>query len=200
MSSMPPPPPGGDQSGYQPGYQYQGSQYQGAPQYGGQHPGGPVGAQGLTTPPRSIVRAKYAMWAGAVVQLLAIPVALLMQSQMREIAEQSMRDSGQTYDQDMVDMIVAFGLVVGVLGGLVGAGLWFLMAYLNGKGLGWARIVATVLYGIFVLSFLCGFAQPNPLLTTLINVVVLVIGGLATFFLWQKDSTAWFTAHQRPTY
>lgn len=183
MSSMPPP-PGGDQYGYQPAPQYQGG------------PGGPA----MTTAPKSIVYAKYAMWAGAVMQLLAIPSTLLMRDEMRELAEESLRESGASYDESMLDATVMFALGFGLLMSVLGAALWFLMAYLNGKGKGWARIVATVLYGIFVVSFLCGFAQPNPMLTIIMNVIVLIIGGLATFFLWRKDSTAWFKAHEAPRY
>lgn len=180
MSSMPPPP-----GGYQP-----------APQYsGGQGPGGPA----MTEPPRSIVLAKYTMWAGAVVQLLGMLPALFMRDEMREIAEKSLEDSGATYDQSQVDMAVNLGLGVGLFMGVLGAALWVLMAFLNAKGLGWARIVATILYAVFVVNFLCSFAQPNPPVTIVINVVVLVIGGVATFFLWKKDSTAWFRAHSAPT-
>ncbi len=180
MSSMPPPPGG----------------YESAPQYsGGQGPGGPA----LTGPPKSIVYAKYAMWAGAVFQLLGMLPSLIMRDEMREIAEESLRDSGASYDQSQVDMAVNIGLGVGVLMGVLGAALWVLMAFLTGKGLGWARIVATILYGIFVVSFLCSFAQPNPPAATAISAVVLLIGGVATFFLWRKDSTAWFQAHKAPT-
>lgn len=184
MSSMPPP-PGGDQHGYQPAPHYQAGQ--------------PAGGPPMTTAPPSIVYAKYAMWAGAVVQLLAIPATLLMRDEMREVAEESLRDSGTSYDASMLDATVAVALGLGLVMSVLGALLWVLMAYLTGKGKGWARITATVLYGIFVLSFVCGFAQPNPTLTIVMNVIVLVIGGVATFFLWRKDSTAWFTAHRTPT-
>lgn len=184
MSSMPPP-PGGDQHGYQP-----------APQYrAGQHAAGPP----MTTAPPSIRYAKIAMWAGAAMQLLAIPATLLMRDEMREVAEESLKESGTTYDESMVDAAVAVALGFGLVMSVLGALLWVLMAHLNGKGKGWARIVATVLYGIFVVSVVCGFAQPNPTLTTVMNVIVLIIGAVATFFLWRKDSTAWFTAHRAPT-
>ncbi len=49
-----------------------------------------------------------------------------------------------------------------------------------------------------VVSFLFGLAQSNPGLTLVMNVIVLIIGGVATFFLWRKDSTAWFKSHKAP--
>lgn len=184
MSTMPPP-PGGDQSGYQPAPQYQAGPSHGTPAMAG--------------PPASIVKAKYAMWAGAVMQLLAIPVELLMRGQTREIVEESLRDSGVAYDASTVDTAVAAALGFGVVLSVIGAALWLLMALLTSKGKGWARIVAAVLYGLYVVSFLFGFVQPNPPITLVLNVVVLIIGGVATFFLWRKDSTAWFRAHKAPT-
>ncbi|WP_435202155.1 hypothetical protein [Janibacter sp. GS2] len=184
MSTMPPP-PGGDRSGYQPAPQYQAGPSHGTP--------------AMTGPPPSIVTAKYAMWAGAVMQLLSIPVELLMRDQTREIVEESLRDSGVAYDASTVDTAVAVGLGVGVVLSVLGAALWVLMAFLTGRGKGWARIVATVLYGLFVVSFLFSFVQPNPPIALVLNAVVLIIGGVATFFLWRPDSTAWFRAHKAPT-
>lgn len=193
MSSMPPPPPpGGDQYGQQNGQQYG---HQPAPQYhGGQGPQAP-----MSGPPKSMVFAKYAMWAGAAVSLIGLVPALFMRDQMREIAEESLRESGASYDQSQVDLAVNMGLGLGLFMGVLGAALWVLMAVLTAKGMGWARIVATVLYVIYVVSFLCGLAQPNPPVTIAVNVLVLIIGGVATFFLWQKDSSAWFKAHKAPT-
>lgn len=93
---------------------------------------------------------------------------------------------------------MTLGLVFTVGLGLIGVLLWVLMAWLNGKGKGWARIVATVLFVLFVLSFLASFAQATATMTLVVNVLVLIAGAAATFFLWQKDSTAWFQAHKAP--
>ncbi len=184
MSSMPPP-PGGDQTGYQSAPAYQSGPMSGAP--------------AMTSPPASIINAKYAMWAGAVMQLLTIPVTLLMLGEMREVIEESLRESGQTYDEAIVDFSLAVGVGFALVLSVLGAALWFLMAFLTVKGKGWARIVATVLYVIYVLYSIGGLVQPSSMLALALSIIVLIIGAVATFFLWRKDSTAWFKAHKAPT-
>lgn len=184
MSAMPPPPPpGGDQSGYQP-----------APAYSspGGYPGGPV----MTTAPPSIVRAKYAMWAGAVLQLVTILTSFVGMDDMRAQVMEALDQQGVPYTESTIDAAVALGVGFSVFLGVVGAILWVLMAWLNGKGKGWARIVATVLFALFVISFLFSFAQATSAVTMIVNVLVLLAGAAAVFFLWQKDSTAWFRAHK----
>lgn len=72
MSAMPPP-PGGDQPGFEsaPQYSYQGD------------PAQPT----MTSAPTSIVRAKYAMWAGAALHLLTILTSFLTLDDMRSQVE-----------------------------------------------------------------------------------------------------------------
>lgn len=41
-----------------------------------------------------------------------------------------------------VNVGVTVGIVSGIVGGAIGVGLWILMAWANGKGKTWARIVA----------------------------------------------------------
>lgn len=177
--------PTGDPQGYQPA-----PGYQGAPQYSG-------GPAAPTTPPPSIQTAKKLMWAGGIVQLLSLLTIPLLMDDMRAAAEESLRESGQTLDQDVLDASVAVGIGFGVVMGILGAALWFAMAHFNAKGRSWARITATVLFAIYVLTFLMSFVQPNPPLTQAINVLVLIIGAAAVFFLWRKDASDWFVAHGR---
>lgn len=187
MSAMPPPPPsdGGNQSGFQP-----------APAYSS--PGAQAGPV-MTSAPPSIVRAKYAMWAGAVLQLVTILTAFVGTGDMRAQVRDTLDQQGVPYDESAIDAAIALGIGVSVFLGVVGAILWVLMAWLNGKGKSWARIVATVLFAPFIISFLFSFAQATTAVTLIVNVLVLIVGAAATFFLWQKDSTAWFKAHKAPT-
>lgn len=186
MSAMPPPPPseGGDPSGFQPAPAYSSPGAQ----------GGPV----MTSAPTSIVRAKYAMWAGAVLQLVTILTAFVGRDDMRAQVTDSLDQQGVPYTESTVDAAMTLGIGVSVFLGVVGAILWVLMAWLNGEGKSWARIVATVLFALFVIFFLFSLAQATTAVTLIINVLVLIVGAAATFFLWQKDSTAWFQAHKAP--
>ncbi len=205
MSSIPPPPGGeqyGDQYGSQPGPGQQpayppapGSQpgYAAAPGY--QDPP-QVGAPAPTSAPASIVRAKYAMWAGAVLQVLSILAGFFLIDDMRTAVEDAMSEAGTAIDPAAVDLAVTAGLVMSVVIGLIGTALWLVTAWLAGRGKGWARIMATVLFVLYVLSFLVNLTQPQPMLSTIVAVVMLIVGAVALFFLWQKPSTAWFQAHK----
>lgn len=184
MSAMPPP-PGGDQPGFEP-----------APQYA---PHGGAAQPVMTSAPTSIVRAKYAMWAGAVLQVVTILTAVVGMDDMRAQVTDALDEQGAPYTESTVDAAVTLGIGFSVFLGIVGAILWVLMAWLNGKGKGWARITATVLFALFVISFLFSLAQATTAVTLIVNVLVLIVGAAATFFLWQKDSTAWFQAHKAPT-
>ena len=94
-----------------------------------------------------------------------------------------------------VDSAVSVAIVIAVVVGLVSVGLWLWMASANGKGRSWARIVATVLGALSVLSLLSSVAQGQ--MTTLNLVVSLVSLALAVailVLLWRKESSAYYDA------
>lgn len=184
MSAMPPPPPGNDPPGYQP-----------APAYSGQGGGAHVPASA----PSSIVRAKYAMYAGAVLQLIMIALAFVGMDGVREQIKKSFDQQGMSYSESTVDNAVTVGIWTAVVIGVIGVILWLLMAWLNGAGKGWARIVATIFFALFIIFFLVGLGQAATVLTMILNILALIAGAVAIYFLWQKDSTAWFQAHKAPT-
>jgi len=79
-------------------------------------------------------------------------------------------------------------LVVGsVLIWVVSIGLWVWMALMNKAGRSWARIVATVLFGLYTLYLLffvirAGAGALVPVLTWLIGLGALIL-------LWRKDTS-----------
>lgn len=178
------------------------------PQYGqpdyGQQPGQPVDPQspyaapyaagGVPTRPKSVDLAVTLMRVGAVLSLLGMLMVFFMGDAMREAVETSLRDSGLSATGSEVDAAVALGTGFGVVMGLIGVALWLWMAHANGKGRGWARITATVFFGLFVLSTLASFAQPAPAISRVATLLQLVLGAAIVFLLWKKESSAWFSA------
>ncbi|MGH3264488.1 MAG: hypothetical protein ACRDNS_21110 [Trebonia sp.] len=84
-------------------------------------------------------------------------------------------------------------VVVGVLiaGGLIGAALWLWMAQSCRAGRGWARIVATVLFGIDTVGQAIGLgASGGP--SRIYGILVWVIGLIAIVLLWQRASSDYF--------
>lgn len=122
MSTIPPP-PGGDQFSNQPGFEPAPGHESGfAPAPGYQQPQA-VGAPSPTSAPASIVRAKYAMWAGAVLQVLSILASFFLVDDMRTAVEDAMSEAGTAIDPAAVDLAVTAGLVMAVVIGLIGTAL-----------------------------------------------------------------------------
>ena len=160
-------------------------------------PGAPTPQQpgAAVTQPSTIAGAVKLMWAGGVVSVLSLIVSLAtLGSQKDQIADQ-LRETDPNVSQTTIDTAFAVGVAFGVVLGAVGAGLWFWMAWKNGQGRSWARIVATALGGLNIVSTLIGFAVGNQQgLVTLLTAVNLVIAVVALFLLWRKESSAYFAA------
>ena len=63
---------------------------------------------------------------------------------------------------------------------------------MNKAGKPWARIVATVLFGLDTLFLLLGVARAGAAAGTLVSIVTWLIGLGAVVYLWRKDASAYF--------
>jgi len=87
---------------------------------------------------------------------------------------------------------VLFGAI-----GLIVFGLVFLLIYMIGGGKNWARIIYLVLYILMILSLplsIKRFLQSvsNGPALGILNLVQVVIQGIALWLVFQRDSSAWF--------
>jgi uncharacterized membrane protein YiaA len=162
----------------------------------GSMPSGPAGpAAPAAVPPPSIQRAVLLMRVGAALSVLSILITLLTRDSLRSQVESTLRKSSSALTASQVDTAVSLAIGIAVVVGLVSVGLWLWMASANGKGRSWARIVATVLGALSVLSLLSSVAQGQ--LTTLNLIVSLVSLALAIailVLLWRKESSAYYDA------
>jgi hypothetical protein len=163
-----------------------------APTYGGLQEAGPV------TRPRAMDVAVLLMKVGAVIAVLSVLTVFLQGDTLRTAVEQSLQDAGQDVTPDAVDLAVTVGTVAAVVSGLVGAGLWWWMAVVNGRGRPWARIVATVFFGLSTLSLLASYAQPQPLLGRTLGIVQWLVGLAVVVLVWRRESTRFYLASSRP--
>lgn len=160
----------------------------------GSMPSGPTG-QPAAVPPPSIQRAVLLMRVGAALSVLSILVTLLTRDSLRSQVTSTLRKSNAALSASQVDSAVSVAIVLAVVVGLVSVGLWLWMASANGKGRSWARIVATVLGVLSVLSLLSSVVQGQ--MTTLNLIVSLVSVALAVailVLLWRKESSAYYDA------
>ncbi|MEV7397856.1 hypothetical protein [Aeromicrobium sp. NPDC092404] len=170
---------------------------------GGGHPGQP-GAPGAEVPqPGSIRLAVRLMWAGAVVSLLSLIVGIATLGGAKEEIRDELAKDDPTVSQSTVDAAYAIGVVFVVVIGVLSVLLWLWMAWKNGQGRQWARVVATVLAGLNVLFTLLSLVVPRTtadensaaLAFSLVNLVLAIV---ILVLLWRKDSNDFFAARSRP--
>ena len=162
-------------------------------------PGNMPGPSGASAPapvaPPSIQRAVLLMKVGAALSVLSILITLLTRDSLRSQVESTLRKSNSALTSQQIDTAVSIGIVTAVVVGLISAGVWLWMASANGKGRSWARIVATVLGALSVLSLLSSVAQGQmTALNLVVGVVSLVLAVVILVLLWRKESSAYYDA------
>lgn len=161
---------------------------------GGQPPP-PGPAPAAPEQPSSIATSVKLMYAGAALSLLSIIVTLFTLDTIRETIEESVLESDSDATQSTIDAAIAVGITMAVVLGLIGVGLWLWMAWKNGQGRSWARIVATVLGALNVVFTLFGFTQSGmTAVTVTIGVANLILAVVILVLLWKKESTEYYNA------
>ena len=145
-------------------------------------------------PPGSVVMAVRLMYAGAVVSALSLVVGLLTISSLRS----SLHKSDPSLTASQLHSLQTVVVVGSVLIGLISIGLWLWMAAANKAGKSWARIVATVLFGLDTLFLLLGVARAGAAAGTLVSILTWLIGGGAVILLWRRESSEYFAAQSAP--
>ncbi len=159
----------------------------------GQHTGHGAPA-GPVEQPSSIRTAVMLMRIGALLSLLSLLPVLLFRDDMRETVEETMRTTDPNVSSTAIDAALTVGIAIAVVSALLGVALWLWMASANGKGYSWARVVASVLFGISVLFTLIGMTQPQSAIQRIIALGTLVLGAVIMFLLWKKESTAYYNS------
>jgi hypothetical protein len=156
--------------------------------------GGQVPEPQRPEPPAPVLTAVKLMYAGAVVSAISLIATLLTIGSLKT----AIHNRSPKLTQTQLHTAEVALVVVSVIIGLVAVGLWIWMASANKAGKNWARITATVFFGINTVSVLSAFSQPGTLLGRLISLVIWLIGLGAVLMLWRKESSAYFTALRQP--
>lgn len=158
--------------------------------------------QGQEAPPAPLRRAVRLMQAGAVGSALSLIFTVIgsfsLKSNMMSANAAKLKDHQITASQisNTATALIVYTIVVG----LAAIGLWLWMARMNEAGRSWARITASVFFGlwsIYTYSVLGelhgGVTVTGTLIISLVLILALwVIGVAAVFYLWRPASTAYF--------
>ena len=140
------------------------------------------------------------MQLGAVLSLLSVIVSLLTLDTLKDTIGDAMRETDPDVSQATIDAAYSVGIVSGMVGGVIAVGLWLWMAWKNGQGRSWARIVATVFGALNLVFTAVSFGSPGMTAMSLgFGVINLVLAAVIIVLLWQKPSSTFYNAvSQRP--
>ena len=155
--------------------------------------GKPAELQRPPAPP-SVVNAVKLMYAGAAVSTVSLVISLADISGTKA----AIRRARPSLTATQVNQLNTFIISLAIVSGLIGIGLWLWMAYANKAGKNWARITATVFFGLDTLSILTSFRQGEPVFSRLISILIWLIGLGAIVLLYQRQSSAYFGASKTP--
>jgi uncharacterized membrane protein YgcG len=145
-------------------------------------------------PPTPVQQAVKLMYAGAIVSAISLIITLLTIGSLKT----AIHNADPSLSATKLHSAEVAAVAVAIIFGLIGIGLWLWMAYANKAGKNWARITATVFFGLDTLSVLTSFRQAEPVLSRVISILIWLIGLGAIVLLYQRESSAYYTASKTP--
>jgi hypothetical protein len=160
----------------------------------------PAGRANLARP-QSATNAVRLMYAGAALAVVGLLLTPMNNEVIRSSMEEAMAGQEEGLTPEQVDGFVTVAMAMSIVFGVLGVGLWLLMAWANGRGRSWARIVATVLLALQAVGLLASLPQVGVMpLAFAGSALMTLVGALAVYFLWRKESSDWFEAQSMPRY
>jgi hypothetical protein len=138
--------------------------------------------------PRPVRTAVLLMYTGAALSAVSLIVTVLN----FHAIERVIRNASSTLTAHQVHNDAIVAVTIAVVESLIAIGLWLLMAWGNKNGQSWARITATVLFGLNTLFLLLSFVRATVSVSLVFSVVVWAVGLGAIVFLWRKESSEYF--------
>jgi hypothetical protein len=195
MSSAQPPDEEGAQRSYgaDPLPAYQPGPYPSYPESAGI---GPMPSQ--PPQPPSIRTAVRLMRAGAALSALSLVLTLVTFSSIKSHVRDQLLRNDSTLSTSDVDAAYHVFVASAIIGYLLAIALWLWMAWKNGQGRSWARVVATALGVLNLLSSLLTIASGNALaISEVLTVVNLVLAVVILVLLWRRESSDFYAATRR---
>jgi hypothetical protein len=139
--------------------------------------------------PPSIRTAVKLMYAGAVLSAVSFIVGLATVGSLRRAI---INASTKNLTTSQIHTAEVAGVSVIVVFGLIGVGLWLWMAWANGRGRSWARIVAAILFGFNTFGLLSAVVRPTGIGTKIFDILVWLVGLGAIVYLFRPDASEYY--------
>jgi hypothetical protein len=138
--------------------------------------------------PASVRNAVKVMYAGAAASIIGIIIGIATAGATKNaIARHS-----PTLTASQVNSTEHILVAGAIVGGVIGAALWIIIARSCQGGKNWARITGTVFFAIATLNAFGGFLAPIAAVSRIWTFVIWLIGLTAVVLLWQRSSTDYF--------
>jgi len=153
--------------------------------------------------PTSVRNAVWLMYGGAALSALSAILVLVLSSTIKNAVGKALRTANrnavsqgkkpltlaQIHSVENATVII-FAVIL-----LIAVGLWLWMAWANGGGRSWARIVASVLFGLNTIYLVLSVTRAG--LSVLFVALGWLLGLGAIILLWRKESSAYFQPGRR---
>jgi hypothetical protein len=139
-------------------------------------------------PPRPVQNAIRFMYAGAAIEVIALVVALITRNSIKS----ALRTLHPDYTAAQLQSAVTVQTISLVIGAAVATGLWLWMAWANGRGYNWARILSAVFFGISTLDLVITFAAVRAPGSLIVSFAIWLVGLGAIVLLFSRESSAFF--------
>lgn len=144
--------------------------------------------------PQSVRSAVTFMYVGAGIQII---VGFLAFAALDNIKNQIARLSATPFTPIQLNEIRNIAVSIVVIHGLAGITWWLWMARKNSAGRPWARIVASVLFGLCTVEVCAVIVASIPVTSKMLPLATWVVGLCAIVLLWQRESSEYFRAQSR---
>jgi uncharacterized protein (DUF983 family) len=161
--------------------------YQPYPTSGGQPP---VQQAPPAEAPPSVRTAVMFMYAGAALSAIGLILTVVTFHSL----EVAVRNAAPQLSVRQAHATAVGAVVVAVVVGLIGIGLWLWMAWANKAGKNWGRITSTVLFGLNTLALIAGFVRAGAALSRISSLLIWLAGLGAIVFLWRREASDYFEA------
>ena len=154
--------------------------------------------------PKPLDMAVKLMYLGAALTLIGLVYSAFNTGRVRDaIVKSNDKKTGSAHlSASAVDTAAHILVIVSIVIGVVTMLIWIAMAILNRQGRNWARIVATVLFGLSAVSFLYTViavaSQGGGSLSVVVSVLNFLIGLAAVVLMWRKESSAYYHRRDAP--
>lgn len=154
--------------------------------------------------PKTMRQAVALMYAGAVLSLLNLVIVVFAKSRIHDSWVKANNTQAAEYAKDAkkakplsaadLEHAVTQAWLISMISGAITVALWVVMAYTNKKGNSVARIVATVLCVLNVLLTIANLSAGFSGISFAASLVMLLVSVGATFLIWRKPSSEYYSA------